>query len=249
MQGLVRSIHLSLHIHKNPATMAERAAHILAAACEEAIEERGVFRIALSGGLTPIPLFRLLAAHDWADRLPWDKMSFFFVDERCVDPEHPDSNYGLARRELLSKVPATHFYRMRGEIDPVEAAAKYEQQMRQEFAINDTAFPRFDFILLGMGEDGHTGSIFPNSPAMAERKRLVIDQYVPERKADRITLTLPVINNARCCLFMVTGKEKHQVLSRALNLLDEPKLPAQHVHPTIGDLIWIVDEAAATGHD
>ncbi len=249
MQGLVRSIHLSLHIHKNPATMAERAAHILAAACEEAIEERGVFRIALSGGVTPIPLFRLLAAHDWADRLPWDKMCFFFVDERCVDPEHPDSNYGLARRELLSKVPATHFYRMRGESDPVAAAAKYEEQIRQEFGISGNALPRFDFIILGMGEDGHTGSIFPNSPAMAERKRLVIDQYVPERKADRITMTLPVINNARCCLFLVTGKEKHAVLSKALNLLDAPTLPAQLVHPTVGDLIWIVDEAAATGQD
>ena len=90
MQGLVRSIHLSLHIHKNPDAMAERAAHILVAACEEAIEERGIFRIALSGGTTPIPLFRLLCAPDWADRIPWDKMSFFFVDERCVGPDHPN---------------------------------------------------------------------------------------------------------------------------------------------------------------
>lgn len=249
MQGLVRSIHLSLHIHKDPAAMAERAAHILAAACEEAIEERGIFRIALSGGVTPIPLFRLLTGPGWSDRLPWDKMFFFFVDERCVDPEHPDSNYGMARRELLSKISSTHFYRMRGEIDPVEAAVKYEQQIRQEFGLSMTAFPRFDFIILGMGADGHTGSIFPNSPALAEKKRLVIDQYVPERKADRITMTLPVLNNARCCMFLVTGKEKHPVLTRALNLLEEPKLPAQHVHPSVGDLIWIVDEAAALGHD
>ena len=249
MQGLVRSIHLSLHIHKNPATMAERAAHILAAACEEAVEERGIFRLAISGGVTPIPLFRLLSAPDWADRLPWDKISIFFVDERCVDPEHPDSNYGLARRELLSKVPSIRFYRMRGEIDPVDAAVKYEQQLRQEFEISDMVLPRFDFIILGMGPDGHTGSIFPNSPAMAERKRLVIDQYVPERKADRITLTLPVLNNARCCLFMVTGKDKHPVLSRALNLLSEPTLPAQMVHPVAGELIWVVDEAAALGKD
>ena len=130
MKARSRSIHLSVHIHKDPAAMAERAAHILAAACEEAVAERGVFRIALSGGQTPIPLFRLLAASDWADRLPWDKMNFFWVDERCVGPDHPDSNYGLARRELLSHVPATHFYRMRGDIDPVEAAVKYEQQIR-----------------------------------------------------------------------------------------------------------------------
>ncbi len=227
--------------------MAERAAHILAAACEEAVAERGVFRIALSGGQTPIPLFRLLAADDWANRLPWDKMTFFWVDERCVGPDDPNSNYGLARRELLSHVPATHFYRMRGEMDPVEAAAMYEQQMRTEFGIDQNAVPRFDFILLGMGEDGHTGSIFPKSAAIAEKKRLAIDLYVPERKADRITLTLPVINNARCCMFIVTGKEKHSVLTKALDLLAEPTLPAQKVHPSIGDLIWVVDEAAATG--
>ncbi|MBO4312733.1 MAG: 6-phosphogluconolactonase [Desulfovibrio sp.] len=247
MESLSRSIHLSLHIHKTPAAMAERAAHILAAACEEAVAERGVFRIALSGGQTPIPLFRLLAADDWANRLPWDKMTFFWVDERCVGPDDPNSNYGLARRELLSHVPATHFYRMRGEMDPVEAAAMYEQQMRTEFGIDQNAVPRFDFILLGMGEDGHTGSIFPKSAAIAEKKRLAIDLYVPERKADRITLTLPVINNARCCMFIVTGKEKHSVLTKALDLLAEPTLPAQKVHPSIGDLIWVVDEAAATG--
>ena len=144
-------------------------------------------------------------------------------------------------------VPATHFFRMRGEEDPVEAAVKYEQQIRAEFNLGQHELPRFDFMLLGMGEDGHTGSIFPNSPALAERKRLVIDQYVPERKADRLTLTLPVINNARCCMFLVTGKEKHDVLSRALNLLAEPTLPAQKVRPGFGELIWVVDEAAARG--
>ena len=247
MQGRSRSIHLSVHIHKDPAAMAERAAHILAAACEEAVAERGVFKIALSGGQTPIPLFSLLAASDWADRLPWDKMTFFWVDERCVGPEHPESNYGLARRELLSHVPAMHFFRMRGEADPVEAAVKYEQQIRNDFNLGPQELPRFDFMLLGMGEDGHTGSIFPNSPALAEKKRLVIDQYVPERKADRLTLTLPVINNARCCMFLVTGAEKHDVLSRALNLLAEAPRPPQMVRPSIGDLIWVVDEAAATG--
>ncbi len=249
MKARSRSIHLSVHIHKDPAAMAERAAHILAAACEEAVAERGVFRIALSGGQTPIPLVRLLAASDWADRLPWDKMNFFWVDERCVGPDHPDSNYGLARRELLSHVPATHFYRMRGDIDPVEAAVKYEQQIRQDFNIGPNDLPRFDFMILGMGDDGHTGSIFPTSPALAERKRLVIDQYVPERKADRLTLTLPVINNSRCCMFLVTGKEKHQVLGQVLDLLAEPTLPAQMVRPSVGDLIWVVDEAAATGQD
>lgn len=247
MQGRSRSIHLSVHIHKDPAAMAERAAHILAAACEEAVararrvQDRPFRRPDPHPSLPPAGRQRL------GDRLPWDKMTFFWVDERCVGPEHPESNYGLARRELLGQVPATHFFRMRGEADPVEAAVKYEQQIRHDFNLGPQELPRFDFMLLGMGEDGHTGSIFPNSPALAEKKRLVIDQYVPERKADRLTLTLPVINNARCCMFLVTGAEKHDVLSRALNLLAEPTLPAQMVRPGIGDLIWVVDEAAATG--
>lgn len=242
-----RSIHLSLHIHNNPEAMAERAAHIFAAACEEAVEERGAFKVALSGGQTPAPFFRLLAKSDWADRLPWDKMTFFWVDERCVGPDNPQSNYGLARRELLSHVPATHFYRMRGDEDPVEAAARYEKLIREDFGLGANELPRFDFMLLGMGEDGHTASIFPNSPLLEEKKRLVADVYVPERKADRITLTLPVLNNARCCMFLVNGAEKHKALSRVLNLLDEPDLPAQKVRPPAGDLIWIVDEAAAKG--
>ena len=247
MKGRSRSIHISVHIHKDPAAMAERAAHILAAACEEAVAERGAFKIALSGGQSPIPLFRLLSGSDWGHHLPWDKMTFFWVDERCVGPDHPESNYGLARRELLSRVPATHFFRMRGDTDPEAAALKYEQQIREDFNLEPGELPRFDFILLGMGEDGHTGSIFPNSPALVEQKRLVIDQYVPQRKGDRITQTLPVINNARCCMFLVNGKEKYQVLSKALDLLAEPALPAQMVRPGFGDLIWIVDEAAATG--
>ena len=245
MIGRSRSIHLSVHIHKNHSAMAERAAHILAEQCEEAVEERGVFSVAISGGTTPVPLFQLLSSPDWAERLPWDKINIYWVDERCVGPEHPDSNYGMARRELLSHVPATHYYRMKGEDDPVAAGKHYEEILREHF--NTTELPRFDFILLGMGDDGHTGSIFPGSPALVEKKRWVIDQYVPERKADRLTLTLPVLNNARCCMFMVSGKEKHDCLQRTLDLLAPPTLPAQMVRPTFGDLVWVVDEAAALG--
>lgn len=242
-----RSIHLSVHIHKDPKAMAERAAHIFSELCEQAIAERGIFTVALSGGATPVPLFRLLAGPDWAEHLPWNKIALYWVDERCIGPEHPESNYGMARRELLSHVPATLFYRMKGEDNPEDAAKNYEEQLRERFNISGNELPRFDFMLLGMGDDGHTGSIFPGSPALVEKKRLVIDQYVPERNADRLTLTLPVINNSRCCMFMVTGKEKHAVLATALDMLAKPTLPAQLVRPTFGDLIWIVDEAAAMG--
>ncbi len=252
MQQPSRSIHLSLHIHKNPAAMAERAAHILAQICEDAVSERGVCRIALSGGQTPAALFRLLAGKDWAGRLPWEKMNIFWVDERCVAPEHPESNYGMARRELLNHVPVTHFYRMRGDASPEDAAERYEQQIRADFQLAPGELPRFDLILLGLGADGHTASIFPGSPLLDKKNResgarLVADVYVPELKADRLTLTLPVINQARCCLFLVNGAEKHAALADVLNLLSEPALPAQLVRPRGGELIWIVDEAAASG--
>lgn len=237
MQQLSRSIHLSLHIHKDPDAMAERAAHIIAEACDEAISERGEFKIAISGGKTPVPLFRLLSRKDWVNALPWDKISVFWADERCVSPDHPLSNYGVARRELLNYVPCTKFFRMRGDQDPVEAALQYEELLRKEFHLKGSEVPRFDMILLGMGEDGHTASLFPRSPALAVQNRLVIDQYVPVQKIDRLTMTLPVFNNSRCCMFMVTGKDKHAVLSRALDLLDKPELPAQLVHPAVGDLI------------
>ncbi len=246
MSQLSRSTHLSVHVHKHEAAMAERAAHIFAALCEEAISERDIFNVALSGGNTPIPFFQLLSSPDWAERLPWDKIAIYWVDERCVGPESPDSNYGVARRELLSHVQATHYYRMRGESDPVEAALHYEAMLREHFK-TPTEVPRFDFILLGMAEDGHTSSLFAGSPALLEKKRLCIDQYVPERKADRITLTLPVLNNTRCCMFLVSGKEKHEALQKSLDLLAPPSLPTQLVRPTFGDLIWIVDEAAALG--
>lgn len=243
-----RSIHLSVHIHKNPAAMAERAAHILADKCEEAIAERGRFTLALSGGTTPIPLFQLLSSPDWAEHLPWNKISIYWVDERCVSPDHENSNYGMARRTLLSHVPATHYYRMKGESDPVAGAQAYEEMLRDHFQVGPNEIPRFDFIFLGMGEDGHTASIFPGSPALYEKKRLIIDQYVPERRADRLTMTLPLLNNARCCLFMAEGPDKHNALTKTLNLLTEPTLPAQMVRPPVGDLIWIVDEAAAQGN-
>ena len=246
MTSRSRSIHLTLHIHRDAAAMAERAAHLFAGYCEEAVAERGVFTVALSGGNSPIPLFRLLAGKDWTERLPWEKMRIYWVDERCVGPEHADSNYGMARRELLSQVPATHYYRMKGEDAPERAAQTYEGMLRDHFKLAPGEIPRLDFILLGMGDDGHTGSLFAGSPGLSE-KRLVIDQYVPERKADRLTLTLPVLNNARCCLFLVNGADKHGVLAKALDLLAPPDMPAQMVRPGFGDLIWIVDEQAASG--
>lgn len=242
-----RSIHLSLHIHKDPEAMAERAAHFIIDLCEEAVAERGLFRMAISGGHTPVPLFRLLAQPDWAERLPWDKIDIFWVDERCVAADDPESNYGVARREFLSKAPVTRYHRMRGDLDPEQAARDYEELLREDFYLGPRELPRFDLMLLGMGADGHTASLFPGSPALHETQKLVTEVYVPELQQDRITLTLPVINNSRCCMFLVTGAEKRAALGDVLNLLSEPVLPAQKVRPRAGDLVWILDKHAATG--
>lgn len=242
-----RSIHLALHIHKDPAAMAERAAHFIAAASREAVDERGIFRIAISGGHTPVPLFQLLTQADWQERMPWDKIAIYWVDERCVEPDNPESNYGVARRELLSKIPAVNYYRMRGDESPEKAAAHYETLLREDFYLGPRDLPRFDMMLLGMGADGHTASLFPGSPALEVKDRLVTEVYVPQTQQDRLTLTLPVINNSRCCMFLVTGPEKRAALGDVLDLLAEPALPAQKVRPRAGDLVWIVDKAAATG--
>ncbi len=243
-----RSIHLAVHVHKDPAAMAERAAHHLAECCEQAIEERGVFTLALSGGSTPVELFRLLSSEDWAKRLPWEKIIVYWVDERCVDPSHETSNYGTARRELLSHVPITWYYRMKGEDNPVKAAQAYEALLQEHFRLTPGEFPRFDYLILGLGTDGHIASLFPNEQGILEKERIVIDQYVRSNNADRLTLTLPAINNARHVVFLVSGADKYEPLSHALNLLQEPSYPAQFVRPK-GELIWIIDEAAALGEE
>ncbi len=241
------STQLSLHVAETPAVLARLAADLIIERCKEAIHRRGNFKIALSGGSTPTSLFRLLATPEYEKCLPWEKVLFYWVDERCVDPDHEDSNYRVARDELLHKVAATKFYRMRGELDPTEAAMGYESLLRQHFDLAPGELPRFDCILLGMGADGHTASLFPEEEGINITDRLVIDQHIAKLKSDRLTLTLPVLNNARCCIFMIQGAEKHEVLAKALNILGSPDLPAQKVKPVDGELIWVVDESARRG--
>lgn len=241
------STQLSLHVAETPESMARLAAELLIERCKRAIDDHGTFSVALSGGRTPTLLFRLLSSPEFQNCMPWEKVLFYWVDERCVDPDHPDSNYRVARDELLHKVEATKFYRMRGELDPEEAAQTYERLLRQHFELGPDDLPRFDCILLGMGEDGHVASLFPEEEGINIKDRLVVDQHIRKLKSDRLTLTLPVLNNARCCIFMVQGREKHAVLAKALNLLGSPDLPAQRVKPTNGELIWVVDEQARRG--
>jgi 6-phosphogluconolactonase len=214
-----------------------------------AVKSNGRFTAALSGGSTPKALYGLLATN-YRDTLPWDKMFFFFGDERHVPPDHPDSNYRMASEAMLSKVPvpAANVFRVSAENpDAHQAAAEYEQTLRTFFKLSAGIFPRFDLVLLGMGPDGHTASLFPGSKGLQERSRLVIANWVEKFQTDRITLTLPVLNNAAAVTFLAGGADKADTLKEVLQGKQPPELfPSKLVHPTNGQLTWLVDQAAAS---
>jgi 6-phosphogluconolactonase len=238
--------HLSLYVTADENAMAEEAAGIIAAQCAEAVAKRGIFTIAFSGGQTPVPLFRLLSQPKWAKAIDWSKTVVYWADERCVSIESEDSNYRRTRTELFSHVEATRFYRMKGEDNPESAANVYAGLLADHFCLIPGEFPRFDCILLGVGDDGRTASLYPGDPALMDQEHLVLDVY-PKNKAPRLTMTLPVLNNARCCIVLASGRAKNHILSTALNLMAAPVLPAQMVRPHNGKLCWIIDNNAYQG--
>jgi 6-phosphogluconolactonase len=212
------------------------------------VRANGRFTVALSGGSTPKSLFSLLATN-FHDQLPWDKMFFFWGDERHVPPDNPESNYRMAYETLLSKVPvpAENVFRVRAENpDAGQAAADYEQTLREFFHLSAGAFPRFDLILLGMGPDGHTASLFPKTIALQDKSRLVVANWVDKFKTHRITFTLPVLNNAAVVNFLVGGADKAETVREVLEGSQPAELfPSKLVHPMNGRLMWMVDQAAA----
>jgi 6-phosphogluconolactonase len=233
-----------------PQELFEAAAEEVVRAANEAVAQRGRFTVALSGGSTPRSLYTLLATSAHTS-LPWDRTFFFWGDERHVPPTDPDSNYRMAEEALLSKVSvaAANVFRIPAENpDAAAAAHAYEQTLRKFFALQPSEFPRFDLILLGMGPDGHTASLFPGSAGLQEKSRLVVANWVEKFKISRITLTLPVLNAACCVAFLVSGTEKAAAL-RAVLEGDAPgeQYPSRLVRPADGRLIWFVDRAAASG--
>ena len=230
---------------------------LFAAAAEEivhlanaAVSEHERFTIALSGGSTPKALYNLLATNA-RTTLPWDRMYFFWSDERHGAPTDPDSNYRMANEAMLSKVPVPpgNIFRMMGENPDVSAAAQgYESLLRKFFEVQPGAIPKFDLILLGMGPDGHTASLFPGTAGLQEKSRLVIANRVEKLKGERLSFTYPLINAASCVAFLVSGVDKASVLCSVLeqNVPGE-EYPAKLVQPTDGKLIWFVDRAAASG--
>lgn len=226
--------------------VSREAAKRFAAAAAKAVRARGRFTVALPGGTTPLGLFSLLAASPLREVLPWDRTQVFWGDERCVPPDDPASNYGAAHALLLSRapVPPANIHRMRGEDNPAQAAAAYEAEVRAAFGLKEGAVPRFDLILLGLGEEGHTASLFPGSPVLRETDRLVAAPFVEHLSTSRLTLTLPVLNAAREVLVLVAGGNKAAALREALEGQGN-RLPIQQVKPRAGVLTWLVDAAAA----
>ncbi len=228
--------------------LASMAAEEVARAASRAVAARGRFVVALAGGSTPRRLYALLAdeSASYRARIPWERTHVFFGDERTVPPEHPDSNYRMAREALLDRVPVASVHRIRGA-DP-DAADAYEDELRRFFGIQSGgAPPRLDLVLLGLGTDGHTASLFPGSPALDERIRWVMSPLVERLGTRRITLTLPILNRARGALFLVSGAEKAGALARVIApARGEEPLPAARVRPEGGGLVWIVDDAAAS---
>ncbi|HZR67376.1 MAG TPA: 6-phosphogluconolactonase [Terriglobales bacterium] len=212
----------------------------------EAIQKTGRFTVALSGGSTPRGLHQELVTN-FSSRLPWDKVFFFWGDERHVPPDSSDSNYRMAKETLLSKlpIPMENIFRVPAELsDAREAAQKYEDTLEKFFQPAGNEFPRFDFILLGMGPDGHTASLFPGTAALQEKDRLVVANWVEKLNTFRITFTYPVLNNAASVMMLVSGDEKAEMVRKALK---DPaaNLPCQGVKPVHGEIVWYLDKGAA----
>jgi 6-phosphogluconolactonase len=190
----------------------------------------------------------MLASWMFAMRVDWPRVRVFWGDERCVPPDHPDSNYGMAHSTLLSKVPVPpeNVYRIPGELQPRDAASSYSETIRHAFHLTNDEIPRFDLILLGLGEDGHIASVFPGTAAVKEKKKLVVAHYVEKLDAYRITLTRPVFTNAADVMFLVVGSNKAEILRTVLDGPYRPsRFPAQLLLSSPGNVAWMVDEAAA----
>ncbi len=250
----------SLHVEPDAESLVQLAAKAVIFWGQKAIERRGVFHLVLSGGSTPRALYQLLATPDYARQLFWDRVHVWWGDERNVPSDHADSNYRMAAGALISTIPIppANVHRVRTELGAEQAAAHYETEMRFVFgqmSIDDELdavllrtgeFPRFDLILLGMGDDGHTASLFPGTDALKIQDRLVVANSVSKLNTDRITFTYPLINTADSVMFLVSGANKAEVLKRVLMGDVQPDvLPSQGIAPVTGKLFWMCDVAAA----
>jgi len=240
-----------VRVYPDAVAVAEAAAEVFARAATRAVAENGRFYVALAGGSTPKAVYQLLADDEASGRrkLPWTGIEVFFGDERCVPPDHAESNFRMAHETLLARVPipAANIHRIRGEMDPQAAAAAYEVELKRVVPSHHAMLPRLDLVLLGMGQDGHTASLFPGTPGLQETSHSVVANPGPEPASWRVTLTLPALSAASNVLFLVIGAEKAPMLRRVLQTdAAGASYPAQRVRPTAGWLRWFLDEAAAS---
>jgi 6-phosphogluconolactonase len=236
-----------IRVYDDQAALMQAAALYAQQCYDAAVADHDYFAVALAGGGTPRALYQLMAAPENALHVGWSKMHVFWGDERAVPPDHPDSNYRMAKEALLDHVslPLSNIHRIPAEQEPAQAAVAYEQTLRDFFA-KRAGIARFDLILLGMGDDGHTASLFPGTAALEETERLVVANHVPKLDTWRITLTVPVINDAAHVAFLVAGASKAAMLRRVIHGTHQPReLPAQMIHPVNGELVWLVDRPAA----
>ena len=239
---------MNLRVYNDARELSEAAARMFVEEARRRIDESGRFAVALAGGSTPKMTYEILAReYGGPEDLDWSKVHAFFGDERTVPPDHEDSNYRMAREALLSHVPVGSVHRMRGEMEPREAAALYEEELEEFFG----GPPVLDLVLLGIGEDGHTASLFPDTPALDARDRWAVENPVEKLNTTRLTLTVPAVDAARKVAFLVAGEGKAEALEEILEGDANPhKYPAKLVRPE-AEVAWMVDRAAArllTGH-
>ena len=226
--------------------LSRKAAEIFVDISRACIISKGKFTVAVSGGSTPRRLYALLSSDSYREKIDWSHVYFFWVDERCVPKEHEDSNYGLVFKMLLSKLPMPdeNIRRMKGEMEPEKAARAYEEDLRTFFG--KSALPAFDLILLGIGKDGHTASLFPDSETLGETDRLVVPVFIEKQQKQRITLTLPVLNNGSQVIILASGSAKADIIQEIFGRKDRAmQYPAGLVQPIRGNILWLVDEEAA----
>ncbi|HEX3558686.1 MAG TPA: 6-phosphogluconolactonase [Pyrinomonadaceae bacterium] len=236
----------NVQVFDDPELVAREAAGLFVRLSIEAVAACGVFSVALSGGSTPRRIYELLASDDYRTQVSWPSVHIFFGDERTVPPDHADSNYRMANEAMLSQVPVPlkNVHRMNGVGDAAASASEYESELRAFFG--DRTWPRLDLVMLGMGDDGHTASLFPGSAALEEQSKWVTANWVEKFQTWRITLSAPAINAARHVLFLVTGAGKAERLREVLKGEREPaRLPSQLIQPSDGTLSWFLDRAAA----
>jgi len=243
-------LHPDIEVYQSAAELEQNAAEKIFVLINQAIKDRGLCFIALSGGETPRPIYRILASAPMKDRVEWKRVHLFFTDERAVSPTDPQSNFGMVNLELISHIdiPSKNVHRIRGEKNPELAAKEYEWELHEIF-INEII--KYDVVLLGVGEDGHTASIFPETDVVEEENAFVAAVFVPRLDAWRVTLTFKSINNARNVLFLVSGKKKAGIVLQILNAAASPVkiLPATMVRPIDGKLLWMLDEDAAWDYE